>query len=165
MIRVAAVSIWIAVLALISAYFGATVSFHSGKAPPPGEEGPAVITLKSLTVPVIANGAMQGYVLAQIALVIKRDLLKSLPQPPEVAVADFVFKTLYAEEQVDFKHLTKQDLKKLSTNILESVNASVGVPLVENVFIQELHYLNKQEAGVTVGPSPSPNPSAAAPHH
>ena len=104
---------------------------------------------------------MQGYVLTQIALVTKRDLLKTLPQPAEVVVADFVFKTLYAEEQVDFKHLTKQDLKKLSKTILESVNADAGVPSVENVFIQELHYLNKQEAGVTVGPSPS----AAAPHH
>lgn len=162
MIRSAAVSIWIASLALISAYFGATVSFHSEQTPPPGEEGPALITLKSLTVPVIANGTMQGYVLTQIALATKRDLLKTLPQPPEIAVADFVFRTLYAEEQVDFKHLTKQDLNKLSKTILESVNARAGVPLVENVFIQELHYLNKHEAGFTVGNPPSSG--AAAPH-
>lgn len=128
MIRSAAVSIWIASLTLVSAYFGATLSFHSEKAPPPGEEGPALITLKAVTVPVIANGAMQGYVLAQIALTTKRDLLKTLPQPPEVVVADFVFKTLYAEEQVDFKHLTKQDLNKLSKTILESVNARAASP-------------------------------------
>ncbi len=161
MIRSLAVSIWIATLTLVSAYFGATVSFHSAHTPPPGEEGPAIITLKSMTVPIIANGAMQGYVLAQIALTVKRDLLKTLPQPPDLVVADSVFRTIYAEEQVDFKHLAKQDLDKLSKTILESVNARVGGPAVENVFIQELHYLNKQEAGVNLGTSPSAGTGAA----
>ncbi len=155
MIRNLFVSIWILGLTLASAYFGATIPLGSKAHGPAGEEGPAQITLKSMTVPVIANGAMQGYVLAQLTLVMKRDLLKTLPQPPDLVLADYVFKTLYAEEQVDFKHLTKQDLDKLSKSILESVNARAGAPLVENVFLQELHYLNKQEAAAGIGAAAS----------
>ncbi len=146
MIRNIVVSIWILSLTLLSAYLGATVSFHSPpSSPPAGEEGPSLITLKSITVPVIANGAMQGYVLASITLTVKRPLLKKLPQPTDLVLADAVFKTLYAEEQVDFKNMPKQDLDKLTKIILESVNARAGVPVVEAVFIQELHFLNKQE--------------------
>lgn len=151
MIRSLLISIWILSLALVSAYFGATIKFSSKPQSPAGEEGPALVTLKALTVPVISNGAMQGYVLAQLTLYMKRDLLKTLPQPPDLVVTDYVFRTIYAEEQVDFKHLTKQDLDKLSKSVLESVNARAGAPLVENVLIQELHYLNKQEVASGVG--------------
>jgi hypothetical protein len=161
-IRTLLVSVWILSAALASAYVGATVKLgsnaHGGA---PGEEGPLQMTLKAITVPVIANGVMQGYVLAQLTLSLKRDVLKTLPQPPELVVADFVFKTIYAEEQVDFKRLAKQDLDKLSKTLLESVNARAGGPLVENVYIQELHYLNKQEAAPGIGAAAG----GGAPHH
>ena len=99
MIRNLVVSIWILSLTLLSAYLGATVSFHSLRSSPPaGEEGPSLITLKSITVPVIANGTMQGYVLASVTLTVKRPLLKKLPQPTDLVLANSVFKTLYAEE-------------------------------------------------------------------
>jgi len=146
-IRSLALSIWIVGVTLAAAYFGATLSFHSSPPEHSAEEGPAQITFKAVTVPVIANGVMQGYVLTQVTLALKRDLLKTLPQPPDLVLADAIFKTLYAEEQVDFKNLKKQDLDKLSKAILESVNARAGKPVVDDVFIQELHYLSKQEAG------------------
>jgi hypothetical protein len=44
---------------------------------------------------------------------------------------------------MDFKHLEKQDLETLSKKILESINARAGAPLVADVYIKELHYLNK----------------------
>jgi hypothetical protein len=164
-IRSLALSAWIVGVTLAAAYFGATVSFHSAPAKGPAEEGPMQMTLKSMSVPVIANGVMQGYVLAQVTLTLKRDLLKTLPQPPEFPIADSVFKVLYAEEQVDFKHLKKQDLDKVSNAILESVNARAAGPLVENVYIQELHYLSKQEAGAGLATGAGPAAGAAPPQH
>ncbi|MGO9486030.1 MAG: hypothetical protein ACLPX9_15830 [Rhodomicrobium sp.] len=154
MTRTIFVSIWILSVTLASAYMGATLQLRStAHSSEPVDDGPALITLKSMTVPVIANGEMQGYVLADMTLSLKRDLLKTMPQPPDLVVSDAVFKTVYAEEQVDFRHLKKQDLGKLSKSIAESVNAKAGVPVVENVLIQELHYLSKQEAGIASGPS------------
>ncbi len=163
MIRSLALSLWIVGATLAAVYFGATLSFNSSHQEPNAEEGPAQMTFKAVTVPIIANGAMQGYVLAQVTLTMKRGLLKTLPQPPDLAVADAIFKTLYAEEQVDFKNLKKQDLDKLSKAILESVNSRAGKPVAENVFIQELHYLSKQEAGA--GLTLGPGAGAAGPRH
>ncbi len=148
MIRNLAVSVWILCLTLGFAYFGAKMPRNLATADSqPAADAPSLIALKSMTVPVIANGAMQGYVLAQISVSAKPEGLKTLPQPADILIADSVFKTLYAEEQVDFKHLGKQDLSKLSNKILESINARAGVALASDVFIQELHYLSKQEVG------------------
>lgn len=167
MIRNLLISAWILCVALAGAYAGATVSFGSKAQGEHPEEGPLTIVLKAMTVPVISGGAMQGYVLVHLTLALKRDLVKTLPQPPDLVAADYVFRTIYSEEQVDFKHLKKQDLDKISKNILESFNARAGVPVVENVFLQELHYLSKQEvaAGIGAGSGSGAGGGGAGAHH
>lgn len=61
-------------------------------------------------------------------------------------LGDEVFKTLYAEEQVDFKHIEKTDLARLSQKIRDSINSRAGAVVAEDVFIQELHYMSKSDA-------------------
>ena len=129
--------------------------------PPPGEE-PALITLKSLTVPVIANGTMQGYVLTQITLATKRDLLKTLPQPPEIPMADFISRRS-TQGTSRLQAFDKARPKQIVENYSRKCQCQGRRSSRENVFIQELHYLNKQEAGITIGTPPSSG--AAAPHH
>ena len=102
--------------------------------------------LKSISVPVIAGGALQGYVLTQVSISANPDLLKALPQPPDLLLGDDVLKTLYAEEQIDFKHIEKTDLARLSQKIRDNINSRAGSAVAEDVFIQELHYMSKQDA-------------------
>ena len=148
MIRNLIVSIWIAGLTLASAYFGSRMQLGmAGADPATSATPPTSIVLKSITVPVIASGTIQGYVLTQITVSAKTALLKSLPQPAELALSDAVFKAIYAEDQIDFQHLKKQDLPKLSKKIVDAINIKVGAPLAEEVFIQELHYLSKRGDG------------------
>ena len=146
MIRNLFVPLLIVSLTLVSVYFGAHKPLSAAAASQdPVTEAPAAIALKSITVPVIANGALQGYVLVQITVSAKSGLLKSLPQPPNLFLTDEAFKTVYEEEQVDFKHLEKQNLAGLSKKITGNINARAGVPVAEDVFIQELHYFSKQD--------------------
>ncbi|MGO8953127.1 MAG: hypothetical protein ACLPWS_22070 [Rhodomicrobium sp.] len=148
MIRNLIISIWIIFLTLASAYFGTEMQAgHAGPETAPDAKAPVLIALKSMTVPVIADGAIQGYVLAQISVSAKPDLLKALPNPADLVLADEVFRTIYAEEQVDFRHINKQNLSAMSKKILENINNRAGAALAGEVFIQELHYLSKQEAG------------------
>jgi hypothetical protein len=100
----------------------------------------------NMTVPVISGGALQGYVLTQVAVLLKADSLASLPQPPDLLLTDEVFKTVYAEEQIDFKHMEKIDLVKLSKKIVQNINDRAGAPVTDDVYIQELHYMSKQDA-------------------
>jgi flagellar basal body-associated protein FliL len=140
--------VWIVSVTLAAAYFGHTMQ-NSGPSTPRAEEArkaSTTVTLKAVTVPVIAGGALQGYVLTNIAISAKTDLLKNLPQPPDLLLSDEVFKTLYAEEQVDFKHIEKTDLARLSQKIRDNINSRAGAVVAEDVFIEELHYMSKQDA-------------------
>jgi hypothetical protein len=141
------VSIWILLVTLGAVYMGSTM--HAGKTAPEGEHAAKVVApikLKPMTVPVIAGGSIQGFVLMQISINANQELVKALPQPPDLLLNDEVFKTIYAEEQVDFKRLNKQDLPKLSKQICENINKRAGAPVAEDAFIQELHYMSKKDA-------------------
>lgn len=138
-------------MTLASVYVG-TMMQGKGASPEAAQsaKASALIKLKSMTVPVITGGALQGYILTQIAVTVKPDLLKNLPQPSELLLNDEVFKTLYAEGQVDFKRLEKQDLATLSKKICQNINNRAGAPVAEDAFIQELHYMSKQDASPEV---------------
>ncbi len=146
MIQSLFVSIWIVAATLAAVYFGVTMDL--GK--PAGEaqqeaKPPTPIKLKSMTVPVIAEGAVQGYILTQITISVKPEFMKNLPQPPELLLTDEVFKTIYGEEQIDFKRIQKTDLGKLAAEIGKNIDARIGAPVADDVFIQELHYMSKRD--------------------
>ena len=147
MIRGLVTSLWILSMTLASVYVG-TMMQGNGAAPGAAQsaQASAPVRLKSMTVPVIGGGALQGYVLTQIAVSVKPDLLKNLPQPAELLLNDEVFKTLYSEGQIDFHHMEKQDLASLSKKIRQNINDRAGAPIADDVFIQELHYMSKKDA-------------------
>ena len=93
MIRSLLISVWIVSVTLAAAYFGHTMQ-SAPRAPGTEEAGKGLtaVKLKSITVPVVADGALQGYVLTQLSISAKPDLLKNLPQPPDVLLGDEVFK-------------------------------------------------------------------------
>ena len=150
MIRSLAISVWIVSITLAAAYFGHTMQ-NSGPAHRAAEQvanAPTTVKIKSMTVPVVGDGTVQGYILTTVSISAKTDLLKTLPQPPDLLLSDEVFKTLYAEEQIDFKHIEKTSLAKLSQKIRDNINSRVGAVLAEDVFIQEFHYMSKKDASV-----------------
>jgi hypothetical protein len=92
------VSIWIVAATLAAVYFGVTMDLGNSAGEAQQEaKPPTPIKLKSMTVPVIAEGAVQGYILTQITISVKPELMKNLPQPPELLLTDEVFKTIYGE--------------------------------------------------------------------
>lgn len=147
MLRSLLVSIWIVSATLGATYFGATMQGGSSPAEEPTAAAkPTPIKLKSMTVPVVSGGAIQGFVLTQLSVLARPDLLKNLPQPSDLLLNDEAFKTIYGEEQIDFRRMEKLDLVKLSKKICDSINKRAGAPVVEDVFFQELHFMNKHDA-------------------
>ena len=150
MIRSLLASIWIVSITLAAAYFGHAMQGPRSTASEAAQvaKAPTTVKLQTMTVPVVANGTLQGYVLTEISIAAKPDLLKNLPQPPELLLVDEVFKTLYSEEQIDFKHIEKTDLTIVSQKIRDNINRRAGAAVAEDVFIQALHYMSRQDASV-----------------
>ena len=59
---------------------------------------------------------------------------------------DEVFKTIYGEEQIDFKHIEKLDLIKLSKKICDNINKRAGALSPRMSSFRRLHFLNKHDA-------------------
>ncbi len=153
MIRSLAISVWIVAATLAAVYFGhAMQNSRPAHEAEPAAKAPASVKLQNMTVPVVGGGTVQGYILTQISISAKPELLKAILQPPELLLTDEAFKTLYSEEQIDFKHIEKLDLARLSQKIRDNINSRAGAPVAEDVFIQELHYMSKEDAAAQSPP-------------
>jgi hypothetical protein len=100
---------------------------------------------KAINVPIIGDGTIQGYMVAQFVFTIDANVLKEMPINPEVYVLDEAFKTIYAGEQVNFQNMKKQDLPALAKKLGENVNKRLGVNMVQDVLIDQLSYIPKKD--------------------
>ncbi len=100
---------------------------------------------KAINVPIIGDGTIQGYMVAQFVFTVDAAALRKIPVNPEVYVLDEAFKTIYAGEQVNFQNMKKQDLPLLARKLGENVNRRLGMKIVQDVLIDQLSYIPKKD--------------------
>ena len=153
MIKLVLVGLWACAITLSSCW--AVVSWTAASKSAEAEHGHGPekpgsslehVRTKMISVPIIAEGAIQGYVIAQFVFSIDAKQLKQLSIRPEAILLDEAFKVIYAGEAVDFRNIKKQDLPAMLKSINDGVNKRFGAQLVESVLIQELNYVSKAEA-------------------
>jgi len=146
MIKAMVSGVWVGAVTLASAYAG--LSWQTAR--PTATEahkvhgGVETVRTRMISVPVIADGALQGYVMAQFAVTVDGAVAKGMSVKPDLYIQDEAFKTIYAEEAIDFRQIKRQDLAGLSKKIAENVNKRLGSHVVADVLIQELNYLTKE---------------------
>jgi hypothetical protein len=147
MIKFLIVGVWVCAVTLGSVYFG-----MNWKQAQPTEAHPEKLTggaetvrTKMLTVPVISDGAIQGYVIAQFAFVMDAKLLKRMTVQPEVFLLDEAYSTIYTSGMIDFRNPAKHDIQALAKTIADKVNKRLGGKYVEDVLIQELNFFSKED--------------------
>lgn len=104
------------------------------------------VRTRMISVPMILEGALQGYVMAQLTFTIDSKINKEMPIKAQEYLLDEAFKVIYSEGSIDFRNAKKQDLGGLTKKIADNANKRFGVPLVDDVLIQELNYLPKEQA-------------------
>ena len=112
------------------------------------EEGPAKLAevkTKAINVPIISDGAVQGYIIAQFVFTIDSKIMNEMPVKPDVYLLDEAFKTIYAGEKVNFRQMKRQDLPALAKQLGDNVNKRLGAALVHDVLIDQLSYVPKEE--------------------
>ena len=139
------IGLWVLVVALGSTFGAAT--FLSRK-PPATDAAAATGPLESdktrvVNVPMIAGGAVKGFVSVQFAYTIEASVAKSLSVPPSIYLVDEAFRTLYSDPGFDFQHLERYDLAKFTKHLADSTNARLGGPLIKDVLIADMNYSPK----------------------
>jgi hypothetical protein len=98
---------------------------------------------RNVNVPVIVDGALQGYVGMQFSYVIEAAALKSLSVPPSIYLLDAAFSDVYMDKATDFNHLERMDLPAFTKRLVTETNARLGAPLIKDVLIETFNYTPK----------------------
>jgi hypothetical protein len=136
--------IWICIVTLGSSF--AMISWQAQQVTPTVEGDAAKtpieqVQTKRISVPVITNGSLKGYVLAQFVFHINAAALKEMTVKPDIYLVDEAFKVIYSGKAIDFRNPEKPDFSALGRTIKENVNARFGENFVQEVLVQELSYI------------------------
>lgn len=144
--KVFLIGLWVTIVALGATYASASFTANRKVAGPEQAAG-AVQSEKTrvINVPVIANGAVQGFVVAQFGFTADSAMMKKLTLAPEIFILDEAFRTLYSDDRLDFAHLEKYDINKLTSHLVRSTNERLGADVIKTVLIQDFTYFSKQE--------------------
>jgi hypothetical protein len=108
-------------------------------------EGMEAIKTRIISVPVVADNAVQGYVMAQFAFIVDGKVMEHLAIKPDVFLVDEAFKAIFEGSGIDFRRFKKQDLRGLTKEIAGNVNKRLGVRLIDDVLVQELNYIARDQ--------------------
>ena len=146
MIRLVLVGLWVLAVTIAAVHAGMAWRTPTGAAAAdPYMPGLDYVKTEPISVPVIADGAVAGYVVAQLVYTVDAEIKRKLPVPLDVFLLDEAFRTIFADERIDFRHLERYDLGELTAAIAANVNARFTVALVREVLIGQVNFVSIEE--------------------
>jgi flagellar basal body-associated protein FliL len=141
------VLIIIACISTVGGVYGAVSWKSSANAAPVKDDQPKLQIMKTrmVSVPILANGEVLGYVVTRMQFTADSDLVKASSVPPDAFVADEAFRLIYETTPTEIKTGRKQAIKDLAANIAAGANKRLGRDLVKDVMIDSWTYLSKQD--------------------
>ncbi len=101
--------------------------------------------LKSITVPMVANGQVDGYLVAQFSYMVETEAAKGFDTQPDAFVADEAFRLLYADSKLDYKNLDRFDIAGFAAAVKANANARLKADVVVDLLVQEFNYIGAED--------------------
>jgi hypothetical protein len=143
-----------AAAAAIAAEVGTDKVLAMREAHPPIAAGRATEARKTheINVPRIKDGAVKGYAVMLLSYTVDLSALRSAAMAPDSILVDEAFRYVYNDDTIDFDHLDRFDLAKMSKALARAVNARVKADVVVDVGVQEFTYAPISETRGRPGP-------------
>jgi hypothetical protein len=93
-----------------------------------------------INVPRIKDGAVKGYAVMLLSYSVDVGALKAAAMAPDSILVDEAFRYVYDDATIDFDHLDRFDLAKMSKALIRAVNARVKSKVLVDVGVQEFTY-------------------------
>ncbi len=149
MIKLVVAGLWLCVATLGAAFYAAQP--HGGsdaaQAAPssPLMGGLDYVKTEIISVPVVREAAIQGYLLTRLVYTVDPAELRKLSVPAEALLTDEVYTYVYGHPQFDFTREKAIDVDAFRGGVRDSVNARVGESLVHEVMIEQIDFLSKND--------------------
>jgi hypothetical protein len=155
MIKLILSALWICIITLASSYVAASWKTQTAMVAT-GEEGLTGLNYtktEPINVPIIVDGAINGYVVAQFVYTADAATLKQLSVPPDAFILDEAFRTIFSDERIDFENLERFDLASLTKNLATAVNTRFGSDILQDVLVEQFTFITKDEVRAQAGES------------
>lgn len=151
------VGAWACLLALGASYAAASyVIGGPDQAKTPGDNliiGVQYKKVPGVNVPIIADGAVKGYVVANVVFTGDAQTLRSLPVPVDIFVRDELFRHLYNDSQLNFDKLSKYDVNGMISDVKKNVNLRLGSEVVREILLENINFIDRATITTAVEPA------------
>ncbi|MGY8666526.1 hypothetical protein Q3C01_29815 [Bradyrhizobium sp. UFLA05-109] len=100
---------------------------------------------RALSVPMIENGSVQGYIVARFVYTVEARTMHQLTVPPDPFVVDEAFRRIYADDRLDFRKLARYDLSILTAAVKQRVNERMQADVIQDVLVEDFNYVSREE--------------------
>ncbi len=149
MLKVVAAGIWVCIVTLGAVYF----SVQMGTAPPVDEAAQKkaaleVVKGESISVPVLKDGAVNGYFISRISFMMDKTKLKDGALPITEYMTDELFSLLVGNQMIDLADPKAFKLEEFKKLVKEDLNKRMGGDYIAEVLVEQLDYLSKDDIRV-----------------
>jgi hypothetical protein len=146
MIKLLFIGLWVCLITLGSSYAAAYWAVgQSGKEEELYLEGLEYRKLPIITVPMISDGAVQGYVVVKLVYTADAALLHEMSVEPDSFVTDEAFREIYTNGVVQFGKLSKYNINEITIAVKEHVNKRLAFEVVQDILVEGLNYIEKDD--------------------
>ena len=125
MIRIAVIGL-VAAAATVTAEMGTRQMLAMRQEAAPANSGRATETRKTheINVPRIKDGMVRGYAVMLLSYAVDVGALRAAAMAPDSILVDEAFRYVYNDDTINFDHLDRFDVAKMSRALIRSVNAA-----------------------------------------
>ena len=147
MIKFIAAALWICAATVGAVFYSyqAAGARGEGEAPKPLLGGLDYVDTDIISVPLIRDSAIKGYFLTKLVYTVEPAEIAKLSVPASALMTDQVYSYLYSNPQIDFTKTATIDIDAFRNNIRDSINARVGAKIVQDVLVDQVNFLSKDE--------------------
>jgi hypothetical protein len=98
-----------------------------------------------VSVPVIRNGAVEGYAVFQFGYSLERNMVTGGPLAPEAIMLDEIYRIAYGDEKLDLGRTDRYDLSRLPGMLERRLAERLGPGIVKDILIQEFNYVPREK--------------------
>jgi hypothetical protein len=146
MIKIVLIGFWACLMTLAAGYAVGHLREGAAKTATVATTAREAKKTKEISVPKIRDGAVKGYVVAQLSYVIDSEAAKKSPVPADAFVVDETFRYIYDDNSIDFDHLETFDIDKMTKALIKNVNARMNSDIVVDLGVQEFTFLTTAQA-------------------
>ncbi|ASV84813.1 hypothetical protein CES85_5609 [Ochrobactrum quorumnocens] len=147
MIRIIAIGLWICAVALGSLFFAVRQNdAPSGEVQANGGAFGGLDYVKTdvMSVPIISNGSVAGYVVAQLVYTVDSNIRKKLTVPLEYFISDEIFRKFYGSYS-DTKEVEKVNFEAVRASVITDLNARFPEPVIKDLLVEQFNYISAEE--------------------